>query len=140
MNLRFISEISNQVLIVLAFDSNEQRLYGLSRNGKNILKSKDSNGAKWRGTPKKEWFSVRDRASVYTAVEIPFVPISRNITDVIEPLVQLSAYNGDKWQGKERSPFSYAELLGFVPPRRDSGNSRFLLDTDWSKRSRMREF
>jgi hypothetical protein len=36
--------------------------------------------------------------------------------------------------------FSYPELLGFVPSRRDSGDSRFLLDADWSKRSRMRDF
>jgi hypothetical protein len=76
----------------------------LSRNGKGYLKSDDPDGVKWHGISHEEWFSVRDRASVYTAVEIPFVPISRNITDVIEPLVQLSAYNGDKWQGMNKTP------------------------------------
>ena len=95
-----MAAIPQNILNVIAFDPVKRVMYGLSRNGKNYMKSQDSDGVKWRGVPLKEWDAIKDSTTLTTAVHIPFVPISRNDTKTIEPIVQLTSYNGDKWLGK----------------------------------------
>lgn len=63
------------------------------------MRSQDSDGTKWRGIPEKEWKAVKDNANLLTAVHVPFVPISRTDYPVVDPIVQMTSFNGDKWLG-----------------------------------------
>ncbi|KXJ06623.1 Fibropellin-3, partial [Exaiptasia diaphana] len=88
--------IPTNVLNVIAFDPRTGLLYGLSRDGKKYMRSQDSSGEKWRGIAQKDWAAVQDDILI-RAEHIPFVPISQSEMSEVDPTVQMTSFNGDKW-------------------------------------------
>ncbi|XP_048587674.1 lactadherin [Nematostella vectensis] len=84
------TSLSSQIMNIVAFDKDDKSLYGLS---KNMTHTRSKDGINWASVTNRKWKAIRNRPSLTTAREIPFIPL----TNALEPIVQLKSYAGDTW-------------------------------------------
>ena len=93
--------IGYRFISLLAYNPIKNFLYGASRNRQAILKSRDGVGGAVVVIQRHEWQAVTQESTVVMATEVPFVPISKQMSDTtpLTPLIQEDA-KGNKWGGK----------------------------------------
>ena len=91
--------MDNRLYVILGHDIATKTIFGVSGNGKTILKSTEDHTAKFKAVPQDDWFKVKDKATTQHAMWLDSSMAVTNTSSI--PLTEhiVTSTSGAKWGG-----------------------------------------
>ena len=91
--------MDNRLCVILGHDTAKNTLFGVSGNGKTILKSTEDHTARFKAVPQDEWFKVKDMASTTHAMWLDSHMAVTNTSSTPQTEHTVTSNSGTKWAG-----------------------------------------
>lgn len=91
--------MDNRLYVILGHDTSTKTIYGVSGNGKTILKSSEDHTVRFKAVPQYEWFKVKDKATTTHAVWLDSSMAITNTSSIPQTEHIVTSTSGAKWGG-----------------------------------------
>ena len=95
----YISGLDNRLYVILGHDTATKTLYGVSGNGKTVLKSSEDHTARFKAVPQYDWFKVKDKATTTHAMWLDSSMAITNTSSTPQTEHIVTSTSGAKWGG-----------------------------------------
>ena len=91
--------MDNRLWVILGHDTTTKTLFGVSGNGKAIMKSTEDHAARFKAAPQNEWFKVKDKATTTHAMWLDSSMAITNTSSAPQTEHTVTSTSGTKWGG-----------------------------------------
>lgn len=91
--------MDNRLWVILGHDTTTKTLFGVSGNGKAIMKSTEDHTAKFKAVPQDEWFKVKDKATTTHTMWLDSSMAITNNSNAPQTEHTVISTSGTKWGG-----------------------------------------
>lgn len=92
--------MDNRLYVILGHDTVAKTLFGVSGNGKAILKSTEDHTARFKAVSQHEWFNVKDKDTTTHAMWLESSMAVTNTSSTPQTEHTVTSTSGTKWGGK----------------------------------------
>jgi len=91
--------MDNRLYVILGHDTATKTIFGVSGNGKTILKSSEDHTARFKAVPQDDWFNVKDKTTTKHAMWLDSSMAITNTSSTPQSEHIVTSTSGDKWGG-----------------------------------------
>lgn len=91
--------MDNRLYVILGHDTATKTMFGVSGNGKTILKSSEDHKARFKAVPQDEWFKVKDKATTTHAMWLDSSMAVTNTSSTPPTEHIVTSTSGAEWGG-----------------------------------------
>ena len=91
--------MDNRLYVILGHDTATKTMYGVSGNGKTILKSSEDHTARFKAVPQDDWSKVKNKVTTTHAMWLDSSMAITNTSSTPQTEHTVTSTSGAKWGG-----------------------------------------